>query len=579
MATVCPVILGAVLLATSGANASEALSQASDRTSGSAESLQQVAQYSTEGRGNQSESGVADVAQLSSSNDSQEQVTSVSQLSDVRPTDWAFQALQSLVERYGVIAGYPDGTYRGNRALTRYEFAAGLNAALDRVNELIAAGLADKVSREDLATLQRLQEEFSAELATIRGRVDGLEARTAELEANQFSTTTKLTGEAIFAFSGFTGGSDNLVDGNGNDVEGDQTEDSNIIFTDRVRLNFDASFSGQDRLRIRLETGNTTNFSDDNLTGTNQARLAFDTDFDNEFRVSDLFYQFNAFGTYVDRRGREQPRARIAIGANDFEADNVLFVFDTLGGSGSGPISRFGRRNPLYRIGGAPDAGIGFDFNITPIINIGAYYGTAEPEEADPFEGGDGGGIFGGTSAVTAQLTVRPFSSLTIGLTYVNAFLENGSLGTGTGSILAEDIGNGEPTNLSGYGLGVTWDISPSITFQGFATYLDANVNLDDDREGSAQSFGYLGFIGFRDVLTTGSVLAFGFGQPLKLSGEVGTGRSSERDTTYHAEAFYRVRLTDNIAITPGVIYLFNPEHNSNNDDILIGTIRTTFTF
>ena len=46
-----------------------------------------------------------------------EQVTSVSQLSDVQPTDWAFQALQSLVERYGCIAGYPDGTYRGNRAL------------------------------------------------------------------------------------------------------------------------------------------------------------------------------------------------------------------------------------------------------------------------------------------------------------------------------------------------------------------------------------------------------------------------------------------------------------------------------
>lgn len=123
------------------------------------------------------------------------QVTSVSQLSDVQPTDWAFQALQSLVERYGCIAGYPDGTYRGNRALTRYEFAAGLNACLDRVNELIATATADTVTKEDLATLQRLQEEFSAELTTLRGRVDALEARSAELEANQFSTTTKLTGK------------------------------------------------------------------------------------------------------------------------------------------------------------------------------------------------------------------------------------------------------------------------------------------------------------------------------------------------------------------------------------------------
>jgi len=71
--------------------------------------------------------------------------------------------LQSLVERYGCIAGYP-GISR--RALTRYEFAAGLNACLDRVNELIAAATSELVTREDLATLQRLQEEFAAELAT-----------------------------------------------------------------------------------------------------------------------------------------------------------------------------------------------------------------------------------------------------------------------------------------------------------------------------------------------------------------------------------------------------------------------------
>ena len=127
------------------------------------------------------------------------QVTSVSQLKDVQPTDWAFQALQSLVERYGALAGYPDRTFRGNRAMTRYEFAAALNAALDRINELISTGKDNLVSREDLATLQRLQQEFTIELATLRGRVDALEARTAELEATQFSTTTKLTGQAIFA--------------------------------------------------------------------------------------------------------------------------------------------------------------------------------------------------------------------------------------------------------------------------------------------------------------------------------------------------------------------------------------------
>ncbi|NEQ22124.1 MAG: S-layer homology domain-containing protein, partial [Microcoleus sp. SIO2G3] len=82
-----------------------------------------------------------------SSNGAMEQVTSVSQLSDVQPTDWAYEALRSLVERYGCIAGYPDGTFRGNRAMTRYEFAAGLNACMNQIERLIAANTANFVTK------------------------------------------------------------------------------------------------------------------------------------------------------------------------------------------------------------------------------------------------------------------------------------------------------------------------------------------------------------------------------------------------------------------------------------------------
>ncbi|HBE32664.1 MAG TPA: hypothetical protein DD990_15425, partial [Cyanobacteria bacterium UBA11368] len=208
------------------------------------------------------------------------QVTSVSQLTDVDPTHWAFQALQSLVERYGCIEGYPDRTYRGNRALTRYEFAAGLNACLDRIQELIAAAVADLPSREDIATIRRLQEEFAAELATLRGRVDALEARTARLEAQQFSTTTKLRGEVIFALAGAFGDS-RAVPSPGNPPDRDDDIENNIILANRVRLNFDTSFSGRDLLRTRLQARNITQFDtaggdNINVTGTNMSRLSFD---------------------------------------------------------------------------------------------------------------------------------------------------------------------------------------------------------------------------------------------------------------------------------------------------------------
>ncbi len=165
------------------------------------------------------------------------QITSVSELTDVLPSDWAFQALQSLVENYGCIQGYPDRTFRGQRSMTRFEFAAGLNSCLDVIATLLAQSGIDP---EDMATIRRLQEEFQAELATLRGRVDALEAQTAILEAQQFSTTTKLRGQAdmhvIVPFDTIP-------------------SDTSTSTASRARLNFDSSFTGDDRLRIRLQGG------------------------------------------------------------------------------------------------------------------------------------------------------------------------------------------------------------------------------------------------------------------------------------------------------------------------------------
>ena len=64
-----------------------------------------------------SELNLAGVSQY----DGSDQVTSVTQFSDVKPTDWAYQALSNLVERYGCVAGYPNGTFKGGQAMTRYE--------------------------------------------------------------------------------------------------------------------------------------------------------------------------------------------------------------------------------------------------------------------------------------------------------------------------------------------------------------------------------------------------------------------------------------------------------------------------
>jgi hypothetical protein len=67
-----------------------------------------------------------------------EQITSIRQLRDVSPQDWSYEALRNLVENYGCIVGYPDRTYRGDRPLSRNEFAAGLNACLQQLERRLA---------------------------------------------------------------------------------------------------------------------------------------------------------------------------------------------------------------------------------------------------------------------------------------------------------------------------------------------------------------------------------------------------------------------------------------------------------
>ena len=167
-----------------------------------------------------------------------EQVTSINQFSDVQPTEWAYQALSNLIERYGCVAGYPDGTFRGKQALSRWEAAALLNACLDRITE---------VTDE----LRRLLKEFEAELAVLKGRVDGLEAKVGELEATQFSTTTKLKGQATFVLGAVNAGGNSTSTAFGTATGNRARENYNAqfgatTFSYDVRLNFNTSFSGKD---------------------------------------------------------------------------------------------------------------------------------------------------------------------------------------------------------------------------------------------------------------------------------------------------------------------------------------------
>ncbi|WP_096622354.1 iron uptake porin [Calothrix sp. NIES-3974] len=509
---------------------------------------------------------VTSVASLEQQQNSLGQVTSVSQFSDVQPTDWAFQALQSLVERYGCIAGYPNGTYRGNRALTRYEFAAGLNACLDRVNELIATATADLVSKEDLATLQRLQEEFAAELATLRGRVDTLEARTAELEANQFSTTTKLRGEAIFNVTDTWG---NLAAANGVNGENQPDSTSNTTFANRVRLSLESSFTGRDKLQTRLNAGNIV--SNAGQTGTGMTRLAFDGGDNNNVELDKLNYSFNlgnAIAVKIDATGAE-----VYENINNF---NPLFS-----SSATGAISRYGRFSPIYRFsqGGA---GVTATFNPKGTISASAAYMARENANPNP-----GNGVFEGDSAFYGQIDFKPSDRLNVGLTYARSYngtnlntlgnpvLSSGLIGA-TGSRNANAPFGGVPTEANSYGVQAAFGITDKITLAGWYGLTEASSATSN---ASADINYWAATLGIRDLGSRGSTFGVIFGQPPKVAGASNGGLRDRGGTSYHLETLYRFNVTNNISLTPGLLVIFNPEHNNTNDTVYVGTLRTTFRF
>ena len=167
---------------------------------------------------------------------------------NIQQTDRVFEDWQSLVERYNCSPEYPD------RDLTRAEFAAGLNACLDRVKAAlalasprrIASAPTDAATQADLETIRKLQAEFATELNALRQRVDSVEARANTIEKQQFSTTTKLSGQIIFALTDAFGGASS----NG------QSDNYNATLSDRVRINFNTSFTGKDLLTTRIQASN-----------------------------------------------------------------------------------------------------------------------------------------------------------------------------------------------------------------------------------------------------------------------------------------------------------------------------------
>ncbi len=541
------------------------------------------------------------------------QINNVNQLRDVAPTGWAYEALRSLVDRYGCITGFPNQTYRGNQPLTRYEFAAGLNSCLSQIERLIASS--DNVDQADLATIERLSQNFEAELATIGGRVDTLESQIAVLEDSSFSTTTKLTGNLFLNLTGATASGDVLVetndlnapalslrragrDANNNPIVNTVEDDPEITLSYYTWLNFNSSFTGEDTLVTQLVAGNgdspANTFASAGLYNT------FGTPFTDQtgtasgagsVEVRELFYDFPL---------GEKLRVVVGPRINWYRYfDNNAYTF-YLTGAGSYNSSGGTLVNAIDRGSGAV---ITYDFNDLLTFKLGylgenteflpsAFFNTS----SDPNQG-----LFSATQTLTAQIDLAIAETANVRLMYTRATVDsNQPIFDADGNLTGFGVGGatGEPIyGVADDGFGGTIGDAPSDTFAVnfdwtildwlgvFGRYNYGSTSIRpttpglENGEVNAQAF-QVG-VAFPDLVKEGALLTLSFVVPFDVTDgeEFLVSGYGDGGTQYELETTFNYPVNDNLSILPAFYLVTNPNNFEDNPNIYVGNVRMQFQF
>jgi len=461
----------------------------------------------------------------------------VQNFSDVYPTDWAFKALTSLAERHGCAVATPSGS------ITRYEAASLLNKCLGNVAQ---------ANDEE----RRLINEFAPELAVIKGRIDGLEARVGEFEAGQFSKTTTLAGKAAF-----------IVGSVDSDTAG-ATDDS-LTMEYSYTLNMNTSFTGKDLLYARIKTGDVAGYWDNKADGTylsdqgngdayNSCTLTSDntaakdtlscSDDYNFLQVDKIWYQFPIGDSVTAWVGpRIENYYMLASAPSIYQP--ILKQF-TLGGNG-----------PVY--GSSTTGGFGaawtqsVDDPTAPRWEVSAAYTSKGSKKTDKDQG-----MFG-KDAATALLTKIGYGSPRWATSVAVAFKEGGWKDEyyATTQALARAAGSSETAiGLRGHWRPEETGVLPAVQVGYDTTSVDGNGT--DVKEADGWMIG----LGWKDVIVDGNKAGVAFGSRVSVS-EVGAGGTVTDGDPFSWEAYYTFQVNDNVSVTPVVFGNDDPGTKTNDNN------------
>lgn len=465
------------------------------------------------------------------------------------PTDWAYQALRSLVEHHACVAGDPDERFGGQRSLSRYEAAALLNACLDRITE-------------STDVLHRLMTEFEAELALIRTRVDGLEAGLAELDALTFSTTTKLTGQISF-----TAGVNSFIGSAGALVRRNRRDSGAFVLNYDTQLTLLTSFSGKDLMTATLRAGNfgdNNSFSSSGPTNFSALETAYQSNRGPNFvQIDKLFYQF-PIGSALD----------VIIGVNVGQ-DDLLPMWPWLYPSQS--------VLDMVYLNGAPVAynknqgpGAALTWSLSDGFSLTANYVAANGNVSP-------GGIGTADAASTGTIQLG-YQAENWSLAAIYTQIQNGYEIVAYATPLGLES-FGYPGTTHAYALSGSWQPIDSGWFPSLSAGWGLNSSLYQSgvqRNGLVKnSQSWMVGLQWENVAQSSANIGVAVGQPFFATSLYGD--HIPEDGNYVWEGWVEVPVTDNISVTPALYYLSRPLGQATPDGQSFGQIGgvvvTTFSF
>jgi len=403
----------------------------------------------------------------------------------------------------------------------------------------------------------------------LRGRVDGLEKKVGILQAQQFSTTTKLRGEATMVLGGVgyssTGANNTVLCAAANTAARNA-----VSFNYDVRLNLNTSFTGKDLLLTRLRSGNFNGSafggspigmtrldksSGDTTTGGNAQQNVF---------IDRLYYSF-PIGTELT--ATIGPRVRntemISFRPQAYNAD-ILDFFTLAGAPGA------------YNKATGTGFGIEWKQKVKkgqPYLVASANYVAQNGQNGNPGSGSasdNGGGLFNAYSGsnVTVQLGGRGTNWGVAALyrygTCGTSLRDGTPLGAGSPACNTTAAGNNGSTNS--LGLGAFWQPTqtgwiPSVSlgwgYTGWSQSGTTTVSSSNPGANTSASQSWSAMFQWNDAFAKGNSAGFALGQGV-MATALRNG-STPIDSNYAFEWFYRFRVSDNITVTPAIFYLSNP--------------------